>query len=77
MTTPEPSEQLLRDCAMLAAWYSKGRFSSSVPVNYCQVKQLKKVPGTKGSFVSLTNYKTIYIDPDAAEIQQIIDEHLV
>lgn len=77
ITTPEPDEALLRDAAMLAAWYSSGRFSSSVPINYCFVKQLKKIPGNKGSFVSLSNYKTIYIDPDPSHIQELIDQHLV
>lgn len=77
MTCEEPGEELLRNCAMLCAWFSKGRFSSSVPVNYCQIRQLKKVPGTKGSFVSLSNYKTIYIDPDAKAIQTLLDEHLI
>lgn len=76
ITTPEPNEQLLRDAAMLAAWYSGGRHSSSVPINYCLVKQLKKIPGNKGSFVSLSNYKTIYIDPEPEHIQQLLDEHL-
>lgn len=76
ITTPEPSEQLLRDAAMLAAWYSSGRYSSSVPVNYCLIKQIKKIPGNKGSFVSLSNYKTIYIDPEPSHIQTLIDHHL-
>lgn len=76
ITTSEPKEQLLRDAAMLAAWYSGGRYSSSVPVNYCLIRQLKKIPGNKGSFVSLSNYKTIYIDPDPEHIQELIDEHL-
>lgn len=77
ITCENPEEELLRNAAMLAAWYSKGRYSSSVPVNYCQVRQLKKIPGNKGSFVSLSNYKTIYIDPDQAHIQKLIDEHLI
>lgn len=77
ITSEEPQEQLIRDCAMLAAWFSKGRYSSSVPVNYCMIRQLKKVPGTKGSFVSLSNYKSIYIDPDAAYVQRLIDEHQI
>lgn len=76
LTTTEPDEQLIRAAAMLAAWYSNGRFSSSVPVNYCSIRQLKKIPGNKGSLVSLGTYKTIYIDPDAAVIQKLIDEHL-
>ncbi len=70
---PEPDETLLRDAAMLAAWYSGGRHSSSVPVNYCPIKQLKKIPKTKGSFVSMNHYKTIYIDPDPAHIQYLFD----
>lgn len=76
ITQSDPDETLLRDAAMLAAWYSQGRFSSSVPVNYCLVKQLKKIPGNKGSLVSLSTYKTIYIDPDPQHIQALIDEHL-
>lgn len=75
ITSSEPNEELLRNAAMLAAWYSQGRFSSSVPVNYCLVRQLKKIPGNKGSFVSLSNYKTIYIDPQPESIQRLIDEH--
>ena len=41
--------------------------SSSVPVDYTQVKYLKKVPGKKGSFVTYKNHKTIYIDPKREE----------
>ncbi len=67
-----PSEDDIRLCAMLAAYYSKGRMSSSVPVNYCQVKNLKKIPGAKPGMVQLTNYKTIYIDPDEEIIQSLI-----
>ncbi|MGX8834035.1 Rqc2 family fibronectin-binding protein [Amedibacillus sp. YH-ame6] len=77
ITCEDPDEALLRNAATLAVWYSQGRQSSSVPVNYCLVKQLKKIPGNKGSLVSLSNYKTIYIDPDASTIQKLIDEHLV
>lgn len=72
-----PHEEALRRGALLAAWYSKGRYSSSVPVNYCNVKQLKKIPGNKGSFVSMSSYKTIYIDPDISIIQNIIDNFKV
>lgn len=72
-----PHEEALRRGALLAAWYSKGRYSSSVPVNYCNVKQLKKIPGNKGSFVSMSSYKTIYVDPDISIIQNIIDNFKV
>lgn len=39
---PEADEATLRFAANLAAYYSSGRNSSSVPVNYCKVRQLKK-----------------------------------
>ena len=61
--TDKPDEKLIRICANLAAYYSKGRYSSSVPVDYCLVRELKKVKGTKPGFVTFKNYKTIYIDP--------------
>lgn len=67
----KPNEDVLRAAAMLAAYYSKGRNSSSVPVNYTPVKQLKKVPNSALGFVAIGNYKTIYIDPDEDAIQTI------
>ncbi|MDO4940142.1 MAG: NFACT RNA binding domain-containing protein [Erysipelotrichaceae bacterium] len=62
--TDKPNEKAIRTCANLAALYSKGRYSSSVPVNYCLVKDIKKIKGFKPGFVSIKNYKTIYIDPE-------------
>ncbi len=58
--------------AMLAAWFSKGRESSSVPVDYTQVSQLKKVPGSKAGFVTMKSYRTIYIDPDPRLVEEIL-----
>ncbi len=69
ITNPNPTEEMIRLGANIAAFYSKGRYSSSVPVNWCPVKNLKKVPGMKPGFVSLSSYKTIYIDPDSKEIE--------
>ncbi len=64
-----PNEDELRMCANIAAYFSKGRYSSSVPVNYCLVKNIKKVKGAKPGFVTIKNYKTIFIDP-------ILDENI-
>ncbi len=70
----KPDEDVLRMCANLAAYFSSGRMSNSVPVNYCLVKNLKKVKGAKAGFVTIKNYKTIYIDPyldESIEIKAI------
>lgn len=67
----EMSELVIRTAANLAAYYSTGKTSSSVPVDYTKVRFLKKVPGMKGSFVTMVNQKTIYIDPDIELINKL------
>ena len=62
------TEEDIRYCANLASCFSKASISSTVPVDYLQVKYIKKIPGTKGSRVTYTNQKTIYIDPDKNKI---------
>ncbi|MFV0395978.1 MAG: NFACT family protein [Coprobacillaceae bacterium] len=64
-------EYTIRLASNLAAYYSKGKDSSSVPVNYTLVKNLKKIPGGKPGQVILDTYKTIYIDPDASYLDEI------
>jgi len=58
------SEATIRTAAQLASYYSSMKHSSSVPVDYVEVRYIKKVPGKIGSFVTYKNNKTIYIDPD-------------
>ncbi|QWC00425.1 NFACT family protein [Mycoplasmatota bacterium] len=65
------SETSIRHAANLAAYYSKSQQSSSVAVDYTLVKNIKKIPGELGSFVSYTNQKTIYIDPNVDEIKKL------
>ncbi|MBN2504217.1 MAG: NFACT family protein [Bacilli bacterium] len=62
------TETTIRTAANLAACYSAAKMSASVPVDYTRIKYVKKVPGTPGSFVTYTNQKTIYIDPDCEAI---------
>lgn len=60
----ELDEYTIRLAANMAACLSKGKNSSSVPVNYTLIKTLKKPHGYKPGQVLLDSYKTIYIDPD-------------
>ena len=71
------TEQQIRLCAQLAAYYSKGKDSSSVPVDYCLISQIKKVPGSKIGFVTMKSNKTIYIDPDETYLLEVIKNHQV
>lgn len=56
-------EKTIRFAANIAAYFSKGRLSSSVPVDYCLVKDIKKISSGNLGLVSIKNNKTIYIDP--------------
>lgn len=69
-------EYTMRLAANIAAYFSKGKYSSSVPVNYCLVKNLKKPHTNKPGLVLLGHYKTIYIDPDDSfydELEKVED----
>lgn len=67
----EPSENAIRTAANLAAYYSKAKNSSSVPVDYTFIRYIKKIPGKKLSFVTYTNQSTIFIDPDHEMIMKL------
>lgn len=66
-----PSENISNDtlikCAKLAAYYSKGRLSSNVPVDYCFVKYVKKPNGSKPGMVIYTNNKTLNVTPSITD----------
>lgn len=64
-------EYTIRLASKMAAYFSKGKHSSSVPVNYTQIKTLKKPQGSKPGKVILNHYSTIYIDPDDTFFQEI------
>ncbi len=67
-------EATIRTAAQLAAHYSKMRLSSSVPVDYTEKKNIKKIPGRQPCFVTYKNHATIYIDPDADFIESLKKE---
>jgi len=66
-----PSENVSNDtlikCAKLAAYYSKGRLSSNVPVDYCFVKYVKKPNGSKPGMVIYANNKTLNVTPSITD----------
>ena len=67
----EISDNALLEGSMLAAYYSKGRNSSNVAVDYTQKKNVKKPTGAKpGKVIYYTN-KTIYVTPEEDKIKLI------
>lgn len=60
-----PSEKTIKEAAVLAAFFSKAKQSSSVPVDFTQVRHVKKPNGSKPGFVIYDQQQTVYITPDA------------
>ena len=58
-TLPSPREEDILRAAQIAAYYSKGRFSSRVSIDCTQRRYVKKPNGAKPGFVIFTNQNTI------------------
>ena len=67
----QPDEQSLLEAASLAAYFSQAQNSTKVPVDFTQVKYVKKPAGSPPGFVNYTNYKTILADPSEDLVKQL------
>ncbi|MGM8214411.1 Rqc2 family fibronectin-binding protein [Bacillaceae bacterium W0354] len=66
-----PSEETLIEAATIAAYYSKAKLSSSVPVDYTFIKHVKKPNGAKPGYVIYDNQQTIFVTPDEATVKRL------
>lgn len=60
---PFPNDNVLFEVAKIAAQHSKAKNSSNVPVDYCEVKYIKKPSGSKPGMVIYSNNKTLNVNP--------------
>lgn len=58
---PYPNEDILYKVSELAVKHSKAKNSSNVPVDYCEIKYVKKPSGSKPGMVIYSHNKTLYI----------------
>jgi predicted ribosome quality control (RQC) complex YloA/Tae2 family protein len=63
-------EATLLLAAKLSAFFSKSKFSSKVPVDYTEVRHVKKPSGAKPGFVNYFHQQTLYVTPDESEVNQ-------
>jgi len=64
-------ESTLLEAGNLSAYYSKSKDSSSVPVDYTQVKNVKKPSGAKPGMVIYSTNKTMYITPSESTLKRV------
>lgn len=61
----------LEEAAMLAAYYSRGKASSLVPVDYTLIRHVRKPNGAKPGFVIYDHQKTLFVTPDEERIKAL------
>lgn len=65
-------ENTIMEAARIAAYHSKGRQSSSVPVDYVRAAKVKKPAGARPGMVIYDGYNTVYVTPDENETKSHI-----
>ena len=69
---PEAHQEDINIAVQLAAYFSKARDGSNVPVDCVQRRYVKKPAGSKPGFVIFTNQNTYYTTPDMELIQKYL-----
>ena len=63
----EPDDMILSKVAQYAAYFSKARETSKVPVDYTYIKNIKKPPGSPLGFVIFNTHQTMIVEPKKPE----------
>ncbi|KHF39838.1 Rqc2 family fibronectin-binding protein [Halalkalibacter okhensis] len=67
----DPDDATLLEAATVAAFYSKAKQSSSVPVDYTKIRHVKKPNGSKPGYVIYDNQTTIYVTPNEDKVRSL------
>lgn len=67
----EVPEQTLLQAATIAAYHSQAQDSTNVPVDYTEVRNVKKQSGAKPGMVIYDNFQTIFVTPDETLLKEL------
>ncbi len=67
----EPKFASVLEAAGVAAFYSRGRGSGRLPVDYTAAKNLRKPKGARPGLVTYSRQKTIFVTPDKASVEKL------
>lgn len=67
-------ETTIEEACKIAAFNSKARGSSQVPVDYTFAKNVKKPNGAKPGMVIFDNNKTVFITPDEQQVKNLLSQ---
>lgn len=69
----EPDDRSLHEAAVLAAWFSQGRDSGQVAVDYTQIRHVRKPSGARPGMVIYDNYQTAYVSPQESLVKELAE----
>ena len=67
----EPPQRSVEQAACIAAYYSQGRDSGKLPVDYTMVRFVRKPSGSLPGKVIYTDYRTIVIEGDESLVERL------
>lgn len=67
----EVPDRTLEEAAVIAAYHSRARESSGVPVDYTFIRNVKKPSGARPGLVIYENYKTVFVNPDEERVRML------
>ena len=67
----EPGEEAMTQAAVIAAVHSSVSEGAQIPVDYTEVRNVRKTPGAKAGMVFYVKYKTAYVTPDPALAERL------
>lgn len=70
----EPDMDTVREAAEVAAYFSKGRQSSNVPVDWTRARHVRKPRGARPGMVIYDHHQTIYVTPNDHGIQRLLGD---
>jgi len=67
----EPSFTSILNAAMIAAYYSKGKDAGKIPVDYTEVKNVRKPKGARPGYVTYFHQKTVFVEVRKEVIEKL------
>ena len=68
----EPKYESILEAATVAAYYSRGRGSTRLPVDYTEVKNVRRPKGAKPGMVTYFHQKTVMVKPDKELVEKLL-----
>lgn len=66
-----PAEEDVAQAALLAAWFSQARESGNVPVDFTEVRNVKKPAGGRPGMVVYNTCRTLRVTPEEAAVERL------